>query len=147
MLRVQRAGSFLPEKRAVYGIRRKTIALCHQKSNPALPARLSNLGSGIPQLQNTKTPQYDSPEYAMAGVSIAPRNIGALDLQWPRTMCCATCSTCTNRGRASVEWLAGERHMPIERTLQLQVTSGEQTTPLPLAFDTLICGGFSGRNQ
>src|SRR5262245_35703316 len=43
--------------------------------------------------------------------------------------------------------LGGERHMPIERTLQLQVASGAQSAPLPLTFDTLICGGFSGRNQ
>ena len=37
--------------------------------------------------------------------------------------------------------------MPIERTLHLQVASRDGTRPLELAFDTLICGGFSGRNQ
>jgi hypothetical protein len=37
--------------------------------------------------------------------------------------------------------------MPIERTLHVQVASRDGTRPLALAFDTLICGGFSGRNQ
>jgi hypothetical protein len=37
--------------------------------------------------------------------------------------------------------------MPIERTLPLQVVSQGGTTPTTLAFDTLICGGFSGRQQ
>jgi hypothetical protein len=37
--------------------------------------------------------------------------------------------------------------MRIERTLHLQVASRSGMTPLVLAFDTLICGGFSGRNQ
>ena len=37
--------------------------------------------------------------------------------------------------------------MVIERTLQLQVASGERIIPLPLVFDTLICGGFSGPHQ
>jgi hypothetical protein len=37
--------------------------------------------------------------------------------------------------------------MSIARTLHLQVASRSGTTPLDLAFDTLICGGFSGRNQ
>jgi hypothetical protein len=37
--------------------------------------------------------------------------------------------------------------MPIERTLHLQVVSRDGTRPLDLVFDTLICGGFSGRNQ
>lgn len=37
--------------------------------------------------------------------------------------------------------------MPIERTLQLQIASRDGMQPLTLTFDTLICGGFSGRNQ
>lgn len=37
--------------------------------------------------------------------------------------------------------------MPIERTLHLQLASHDGLTPFTLAFDTLICGGFSGRNQ
>jgi hypothetical protein len=37
--------------------------------------------------------------------------------------------------------------MPIERTLHLQVANREGITPFHLVFDTLICGGFSGRNQ
>ena len=37
--------------------------------------------------------------------------------------------------------------MPIARTLQFQVVSRQGTTPLAFTFDTLICGGYSGRNQ
>jgi hypothetical protein len=37
--------------------------------------------------------------------------------------------------------------MSVERTLHFQVASRDGARPLALAFDTLICGGFSGRNQ
>lgn len=37
--------------------------------------------------------------------------------------------------------------MSIARTLHLQAVSHEGTTPLAWTFDSLICGGYSGRNQ
>ena len=41
----------------------------------------------------------------------------------------------------------GELCMAIARTLHVQATSRDGTTPLAWTFDSLICGGYSGRNQ
>jgi hypothetical protein len=37
--------------------------------------------------------------------------------------------------------------MAIARTLHVQATSRDGTTPLAWTFESLICGGYSGRNQ